>query len=60
MSVFTDMTYCISDSCTVADACQRHISKCNVKAGTLISMADFTKLCKEYGYTEAVKKEVDE
>lgn len=59
MAVFEDMTFCISDNCTVAEKCQRHISKCNVKNGTLVSMADFTKLCEEYRYVDAVKEVAD-
>ena len=43
--VFKDMTFCVSKDCLQQEECQRHISKCNVRNGTLVSMADFTDTC---------------
>ena len=44
---FMDMTFCVSKDCLQQEKCQRHISKCPIKYGTLVSMADFTEVCKD-------------
>ena len=47
MMTFRDVTFCVSKTCPVQDKCSRHVSRLNLKAGTLVSMADFTEVCKD-------------
>lgn len=42
----TDITWCISSDC--ACKCERHISKCQARPGELVSVSDFSKICRKY------------
>ena len=50
-----DMTYCISKDCETK--CYRHLSNYNFPAGTIISISDFSGICR--AYIQEVLEEVE-
>ena len=43
----TDVTWCVSKDCPSED-CRIHIRQCKVQPGELVSMADFSDVCRDY------------
>ena len=43
----TDVTWCVSEDCPSED-CRIHVRQCKAKPGELVSMADFSGVCRYY------------
>lgn len=41
-----DLTWCISSSCT--SICERHISNYDAEPGEMVSISDFSGICRNY------------
>lgn len=42
----TDITWCASPDCVIK--CERHITRCNAEPNELVSIADFSGVCRMY------------
>ena len=53
MKKLKDITWCASPDCVIK--CERHITRCKVEPHELVSIADFSGVCREY-----IRKVLDE
>ena len=44
--MYKDITWCESPDCTIK--CERHITRCDAKPWELVSVADFSGVCRTY------------